>query len=92
MKKSYAIITFTMINPNIYSALVFVLMIWSITLKGIALWRAAHSKQRNWFIALMLPLNTAGILEIIYLFKFAKKPLTLEEIRVWIQKFTSKKQ
>jgi methionyl-tRNA synthetase len=80
-----------MINPSTYSAIVFVMMIWSVVLKGIALWRASHSNQRNWFIALMLPINTGGILELVYLFKFAKKPLTVEEIRSWFQKNQKKK-
>jgi len=52
--------------------------------KGLALWRTANLSQRNWFIAILV-LNTLGILEIIYLFRFAEKRLTLKEIRSWIQ-------
>jgi hypothetical protein len=69
--------------PNI---LVYVLFIWEIVWKGIALWRAAHLNQRNWFIVilvLVLVINTFGILEIIYLFYFAKKRLTFAEIKTW---------
>ena len=58
----------------------YLIIIWSITLKGLALWRAAKYDQRNWFIA-MLVLQTLGILEIIYLFKFAKKRFEFSEIR-----------
>lgn len=45
---------------------------WSVIWKGIALWKAAGNKQRIWFIILLV-VNTAGILEIIYLKFFQKK-------------------
>jgi len=89
MKKSYVIIM--IMNPFVQSPIVLAIIIWSVVLKGLALWRAAQSKQKNWFIVLVLPLNTAGILELIYLVKFAKKPLTLDEVRSWIKKFSEKK-
>lgn len=57
--------------------------IWSLIWKGIAMWRAAHLKQRNWFIAILV-LNTLGVIEIAYLFKFAEKKLTFKEIRSWV--------
>lgn len=44
-------------------------VIWTIVLKGFALWHAARGGQRNWFIALLI-INTLGILEIIYLVWF----------------------
>ena len=59
------------------------LYIWSLFAKGVALWRAAKAEQRNWFIALLV-LNTIGIAEVIYLVKFAKKPLTVNEIKSWL--------
>lgn len=59
-----------------------VLYIWSLAAKGLALWRAANLGQRNWFIAILV-LNTIGIVELVYLFKFANKKLTLKEIRSW---------
>jgi hypothetical protein len=68
-------------NPG----LTFLILIWSIFWKGVALWRAARESQRNWFIA-MLVLSTAGILEIIYLFKFSKRPLSLREMKRWISR------
>lgn len=49
------------------SLLLVAILIWSIVWKGFALWRAAERRQKKWFIALLI-LNTAGILEIIYLF------------------------
>ena len=48
------------------------LMIWSLIWKGIALWKAGRNNQLPWFVV-MLVLNTAGILEIIYLVWFQKK-------------------
>lgn len=41
-------------------------MIWDLTWKLIALWRAARNNQKGWFIALGI-LNTLGILPIVYL-------------------------
>lgn len=59
-----------------------ILYFWSIVLKGIGLWRASKNNQKNWFIVILV-LNTVGILEIAYLFFFAKKRLTLEELKFW---------
>lgn len=49
----------------------YILIIWLLIWKGIALWHAARNKQLAWFIALIL-VNTVGILEIIYLVFFRK--------------------
>jgi hypothetical protein len=68
-----------------YPVLIYVLIFWSLACKGIALWRAANLKQRNWFIGVLL-LNTFGILDLVYLFFFAKKKLTIEEIKSWFLK------
>ena len=65
-----------------YPVLFFIISIWTLFWKGIALWRAATLRQRNWFIA-MLILNTMGILEIVYLFRFAEKKLTIDEMKRW---------
>jgi len=63
-------------------ALIFGIYIWSIAWKGIALWRSAKLEQKNWFVAILI-LNTVGILEIVFLFFFAKKKLKLEELMFW---------
>jgi methionyl-tRNA synthetase len=63
----------------------FILYIWSILWKGLALWRSANLKQRNWFVAILI-LNTVGILEIVYLFFFAKNKLKLTELKFWEKK------
>lgn len=47
-----------------------IVLIWVTAWKGVALWKAAHKEQRNWFIALLI-LNTFGILEILYIFVFS---------------------
>lgn len=65
--------------------LLFGLYFWSIVWKGLALWKAANLKQRNWFIGILL-LNTVGILDIVYLFFFATKKLKLEELKFWESK------
>ena len=62
-------------------ALYFVFL-WSLVWKGFALWKSARDNQRNWFI-LMLVVNTAGLLEIAYLFFFAKKKMKLIDLKFW---------
>lgn len=42
------------------------LALWEITWKGMALWRASKRGSKTWFVV-MLVINTAGILPIIYL-------------------------
>lgn len=49
--------------------LILVAIVWTIVLKGFALWHAARGAQKGWFIALLV-LNTLGILEIVYLIWF----------------------
>lgn len=71
--------------PQFPPLIIFILYIWSIAWKGLALWKAANYKQRNWFIVLLV-LNTVGILDIIYLFFFAKQKLKLEELKFWQSK------
>ena len=68
--------------PQIPSDLVFVIFLWSLLWKGIALWKEAKLEQRNWFIAILI-INTMGIVEIIYLFGFAKKKMKLNELKFW---------
>jgi hypothetical protein len=44
-----------------------IFLLWIIFWKGAALWKAARSKHLVWFILLLI-LNTAGILDILYIF------------------------
>lgn len=50
----------------------FALVAWSLVWKGLALWHASKRGEQWWFVALLV-INTAGILDIIYLFFFARK-------------------
>jgi hypothetical protein len=56
-----------------FYGIVFLISTWSLVWKGLALWHASNRHERNWFIA-MLVLNTAGIVELIYLFRTQRKP------------------
>lgn len=51
---------------------VFLLSLWSLVWKGLALWVAAMNKQPKWFVAL-LAINTLGLLEIAFLLYHYKK-------------------
>lgn len=48
------------------------IVIWTLFWKGLALWTSARNNHKAWFIVLLV-LNTAGILEIIYYFFFRKQ-------------------
>lgn len=52
--------------------LILLVIVWSLFWKGYALWTSAHRREKIWFVAILV-VNTAGILELIYLFGFAKK-------------------
>lgn len=54
------------------TAVLIILLIWSLIWKGLALWKAAQLKSKTWFVV-MLIVNTAGILDILYLYVFSKK-------------------
>ncbi|GEM_PF-608588 len=65
---------------------IFSAILWSLLWKGLALWKAAKSDQKNWYIFFVISfifLNTLGILEIIYLFWFAKKKMNLKDLKFW---------
>jgi hypothetical protein len=49
--------------------IVLAIVLFTIILKGYALWFAARGGQRAWFVALLV-INTMGILEIVYLLFF----------------------
>lgn len=48
-----------------------ILAVWTLFWKGLALWHSAKKNDTTWFVVLFL-VNSAGILEIIYLFGVAK--------------------
>ncbi len=49
----------------------FILIIWSLAWKGVALWKAAKLNHLKWFIVLLV-IQTFGVLEILYIFVFSK--------------------
>lgn len=51
--------------------IIWLIIFWTIPWKAVALWRAAKTNQKIWFIVLLV-VNTLGILEILYLFVFSK--------------------
>jgi hypothetical protein len=57
--------------PTGIAPLIGLLVLWSVIWKGLGLWHSAKRGEKWWFIAILV-LNTAGILEILYLFAFAK--------------------
>lgn len=60
------------LSPALVFVGFFVLMAWTLVWKGLALWFAARGAQKVWFIVLLV-INAAGILEIIYLLFFRRK-------------------
>ena len=58
--------------------LIIVIFVWSISWKGVALWKAAQLSHKKWFIVLLLA-NTIGILDIIYI-RFVARKYTVETV------------
>ncbi len=56
-----------------FLGLLVVLSLWSLVWKGLALYKSARRREVAWFVV-MLVLNTAGILPIIYLLIKLDKP------------------
>ena len=51
---------------------IILLVIWSLPWRGVALWRAAHQHDKWWFVVLLV-IQTAGALEIVYIFLLSKR-------------------
>ncbi len=64
---------------GIPATLLFLIVIWTLAWKGLALWKSARKNQMIWFVVLLI-VNTLGILEILYIFFFSK--LKLEEKKI----------
>jgi hypothetical protein len=56
---------------GVFGPLLIVFVLWTIFWKGLALWHSAKKGQPWWFVAFLF-INTAGILEIVYLFLILK--------------------
>jgi hypothetical protein len=63
---------FSQLDPKTLLSAALFSIFWLLPWKGVALWKAARNSHKKWFIALFL-LNTFSILEILYIFIFAKK-------------------
>lgn len=59
------------ITAGTFALIVAALALWSLVWKGIALWHSARNYQKAWFVVLLI-VNTAGILDIIYLLWFRR--------------------
>ena len=46
--------------------------LWTLPWKGVALWKAAHRREKKWFVALLI-INTLALLEIYYIFIWTKR-------------------
>lgn len=67
----------TTLTPGMIFALV-IIGVWELIWKGIALWKCGRNNQLAWFVFILI-LNTVGILPIIYIAFFQKKPKPLKE-------------
>ncbi len=65
------------------------ILVWSYAWKLAALWKSARQKSVVWFVILAL-VNTAGILEILYIFVFSK--IKCCEFRVKPKRKTAKRK
>jgi hypothetical protein len=62
------------VNSPWFPYITIAITLWSIPWKGYALWIAAKNGHRWWFVILLL-VNTAAILEIVYIFGFGRPAL-----------------
>ncbi len=58
-------------SPLVFTGIL-LLVVWSMVWKGIALWKCGRNDQLGWYVILFI-INTAGILEMIYLAFFQKR-------------------
>lgn len=54
-------------------SLIVLVVVWTFVWKGLALWKSARLGNKVWFVVFLL-VNTLGILEILYLYFFSRKP------------------
>lgn len=52
--------------------IIYLLAVWTIPWKGIALWKAAKNNHRIWFVVILI-LNTLAVLDIIFIVFFSKE-------------------
>ena len=64
--------------------LLFLIALWTIPWKGVALWKAARRDDERWFM-IILVVNTLAILDILYIFIWSKRKKS--DIRVQVDSF-----
>lgn len=52
--------------------IIWLIVLWTLPWKAVALWKAARLNDKWWFIALLV-LNTLAVLETLYIFVFSKR-------------------
>jgi hypothetical protein len=57
---------------NLPDYVLFLILIWTLPWKGVALWKSAKNGNKKWFIV-MLIVNSLALLEIIYIFYFSAR-------------------
>ena len=60
-----------MFDSLLNSGWLYLVLAWTLPWKAVALWKATKNSHKKWFVALLI-LNTLAILEMIYIFYFAK--------------------
>lgn len=60
-----------MLDSLINSNWLYLVLLWVLPWKGVALWKAARNSHKKWFVALLI-VNTLALLEIVYIFYFSK--------------------
>lgn len=58
--------------------LLWLIILWTLPWKGVALWKAAKLNDKIWFVVLLV-VNTLALLEILYIFIFSKRKKLKEE-------------
>jgi hypothetical protein len=56
----------------VFGGILMLAALWSLAWKGLALWKAARSGSKWWFVILLI-VNTFGILDILYIYVFSRK-------------------
>jgi hypothetical protein len=60
--------------------IIWLVIVWTIPWKGVALWKSARNGHKTWFVLLLL-LNTLAILDIVYILSFSRKENNDSEIK-----------
>ena len=67
-----------------------IISVWTLIWKGLALWKSSKKEHIIWFVIFLI-LNTAGILEILYIFIFSKMNLKSKNKKISSKKKSIKK-